>query len=256
MGGIFYSILSVVLPSIFQLIYLSFSAHRIGREDFGSYAFLLLLITSFTQFSMAIPLQAYLRFYNSASSKENFKNSYRLVAIYLSALGACYTLLLAFIYGDRFSAATYLSIAISIYLICNFSIECQSLLLSLQRKKYFSIKIVESLAKFVFPILFYIMSEDPDFLIFGYLSGYLICNLPFLNIKSILRTKIRIEEFKEQFFYAYPIIFSTISSMIISFSDRFFIDIFLPKSSLGEYTLMYQFSSFAQVIGVLFSIII
>lgn len=52
---------------------------------------------------------------------------------------------------------------------------------------------------------------------------------------------------KEMFFYGFPLIFSTVSSMILSLGDRYILPYFLDFSSLGIYALGYKIASVINV---------
>jgi O-antigen/teichoic acid export membrane protein len=48
--------------------------------------------------------------------------------------------------------------------------------------------------------------------------------------------------------YSYPLIFSTVSTMALTFSDRYFIEHFLNFSAVGEYSLGFKFASMINVL--------
>jgi len=67
-----------------------------------------------------------------------------------------------------------------------------------------------------------------------------------LTIKNIT-LKFNFPVLKEMFYYGFPLIFSTISSMILSLGDRYILPYFLDFSSLGIYALGYKISSIINV---------
>jgi len=80
--------------------------------------------------------------------------------------------------------------------------------------------------------------------IFGIGFSYFIVNI--ISISSlkqyttIKKEKIKFSTFKELFFYGYPLIFTMLSSVIISYSDQFIIGIFHDSLQVGIYAANYD----------------
>jgi O-antigen/teichoic acid export membrane protein len=91
--------------------------------------------------------------------------------------------------------------------------------------------------------------------VLGIIAGSMIANIAlfffllpiiFKNIKPVFEYKI----IKEMLRYCLPLIFTSISVMLLSFGDRFFIKHFLDYSQVGLYTLSYKIASVINVLIV------
>ena len=67
---------------------------------------------------------------------------------------------------------------------------------------------------------------------------YLLSNFSFQFDLKVLREMMR---------YGYPLIYSTLASMLLSYTDRYLIPYFHDESALGVYTLGYKIASISQV---------
>lgn len=246
--------LSVFIPALIQLSYLSYASHEIPIKLFGNYSFIVVLVFSFTQLSMAMPIQAFVRFYNSKNNKKTLINMYMTIVVIISLFGLLYFLIFYFIYGERFTYISYFASALSVFFICAFSLGSQVLLLNFERGKFLICKVLEASSRFLIPILFFYNFKTIDSLLIGLLLGYFISFVFIYWNRTDFKFTLSIANTKEHAKYAYPILFSSIASLIISLSDRYFVDYFMSSDSLGHYSLMYQFASFAQILGVAFSI--
>ncbi len=88
--------------------------------------------------------------------------------------------------------------------------------------------------------------------VYGIITGTLISNLlitvltiPFL-LKNIELSFDKVI-FKEMFTYSYPLIFTQISTMLLSMSDRYILNHYLDLDQVGLYTLGYKFATVLNV---------
>jgi O-antigen/teichoic acid export membrane protein len=89
-------------------------------------------------------------------------------------------------------------------------------------------------------------------LIMGYLISFLFI---FKYLKKYpFEIVINKENLKKYFFFAYPIIFSSIFSWGISYSDRYFIDYYMELKDVAFYAILAQVASFGQVIGQVYNL--
>lgn len=248
------TVLTVLIPLIFQLAFLRYVSYYVDKVIYGEYVILSTFVYGLSQFFLSVPSQSFNRFYNSASNKLQFINEFRTYLILTNLLSLIFFLLFFSAYGERFSNITYISIYILFVLLSNYTLNQMAFLLSLKRHIYFILKILEACSKYLFPIVIYYFYSTLDSLICGVILGYCVSltfalyflrNVPF-------KLSINLANFKKYIKFSYPIIFSSIFSWSISFSDRFFIDNYLTSEDVAIYSILAQFSGFAQVLAMIY----
>ncbi|MDA9297869.1 oligosaccharide flippase family protein [Pseudomonadales bacterium] len=253
--GICITMLTVMLPVLLQLYFLRFVSNNMPKSLFGDFSVIYVFMLAVMQVLISIPLQSFSRFYNEIEDRSVFINEYRTLALWLSVVGAMFVFILYFLYGMRFSLLTYVYSAFWVFVLTNFTIGQQAFLMGMQRGHYFFLKLSEGLAKFSIPLIFYEYFGGIESLFLGMLVGYCLSYSILLYFgRSIkFRYTFSLNRLAKYANYAYPILFSAVASLIITFSDRFFIDYYLGAEKLGFYSILCQFAGFAQVIGIAYT---
>ncbi len=250
-----YSILSVLVGLILQLLFIRYSSYTINRVDYGTFVILQTLIIGLQQFLLQLPSQAFDRFYNDSKDKFKIINDFKLYIVILCLLSLLIIGLFGF-FNQEFSTKTLLLCFTNFVFIARFTFDIKVLLLNLERKKYFYCKVIDSISKFVLPIALYSYHGTVDSLLFGMTIGYALCNLytsfyiKFDLFKSVC--DFSLSDLKKYTNYAYPILFVGMFTWLISFSDRYFIAYFLTEKDVGDYALLATLSSFGQILGTVY----
>jgi len=253
-NGMFISILTVLLPLIFQLAYIKYISYNVNQNIYGDFILLSSFVILLTQVFLSLLMQAFGRFYH-ASKKIDFINEFRTYLIIVNVLSLLVFYIFYLFYGVRFEIKIYLFIYLLFILSNSYALNQQLFLLNLERKKYFILKIFEGSAKFIVPIIGYYYFPTLNGLVAGIVVGYLIS---FSLIASFLKEypfkiTFNLVNHKKYFKYAYPMIFTALSSWSISFSDRYFIDYFLDTKEVAVYSLLSQLAGFAQIAGMIYA---
>ena len=248
------TILTVAIPLLMQLFFIRYVSYNVDKAMYGDFVLLQTLIVALSYIFLQIPSQAYNRFYNTAKDKIAFVNEFRtlLIFINIASIGIIY------IYGlamGKFSYEVLGLIFIYFVILNNYTFNQQIFLLNLERKKYFILKTLEAMSKFLFPILFYIYFQSLEAFLYGLVCGYLISFLFILTYLKDYKFKyiVNIENLKKYFLFAYPILFVSIFSWGISFSDRYFIDYYMSSQDVALYAILAQVAGMGQVIGQVYS---
>lgn len=248
------TILTVLIPMLFQFIYIRYVSYNVDKEVYGNFILLQTLIVALSYIFLQIPSQAYDRFYNTVKNKVSYVNEFRTILIFVNI----FSVFIISIYGyvmKKFSYEILFLIYIFFLLLNNYSFNQKVFLLNLERTNYFYLKVLESIAKFIMPIVFYFYFQTLEAflggLVFGYMISFLILtkfmkNYPF-------KININIENFKKYFLFAYPIIFVSIFSWGISFSDRYFIEYLSGTRDVAIYAILAQVAGIGQIIGQIYS---
>lgn len=248
------TILTVLVPISLQLIFIRYVSYNVEKDIYGNFVLIQTLIMALSYIFLQIPSQAYNRFYNTAKDKNSFVNEFRTLLIFINILSLGIILLYGSIMG-RFSYEVLFLIFIYFLILNNYTFNQQIFLLSLERNKYFILKSLEASAKFLFPIIFYMYFDSLEAFLYGIVSGYIFS---FLFLNSYLKEHkfnfiLKFENLKKYFIFAYPILFVSIFSWGISFSDRYFIDYFMSSSDVAIYAILAQVAGMGQVLGQIYS---
>jgi len=249
------SILTVVIPIILQLIYIRYVSYSIDKTIYGDFVLLQTLIVALSYIFLQIPGQAYNRFYNNVKDKVVFVNEFRTLLIVINIL----SFFLIIIYGyimKKFDYETLFILFLYFVVLNNYTFNQQIFLLNLDRQKYFVLKILEAMSKFLFPILFYLYYQSLISLVVGLAIGY---SFSFVFLYKYLKDypfkfTIDLGNLKKYLIFAYPILFVSIFSWGISFSDRYFIDYYMSSKDVAIYAILAQVAGMGQVLGQIYSI--
>ena len=244
------SILTVVITISMQFMFIRYSSYYISKVDYGNFVLLQTLIAGLSATLLQIPGQSFDRFYNTSKNKLLFINEFRSILVFVNVIG----LLLIVLYGtiyNKFSIEILSVLFVYFVVSNNYALNQKIFLLNLQRKKFFYIKILEASSKFLFPIIFYYFLHSLISIIYGMIVGYMISYLLLLIFLKDYKYKFIIQwrNLKKYFIFAYPIIFVSIFTWGISFSDRYFIDYYLSTKDVAIYSLLAIVAGVGQVVG-------
>jgi O-antigen/teichoic acid export membrane protein len=252
--GINLSALSVLVPLIFQLLYVRYVSYEVDKKIFADFVILSTFIYGFSQVFLSIPGQAFSRFYNATKDKLYFINEFRTYLLGINLLSIVVVFGFYFLYKDRFDLSIYIAIYFILALFNNYSLNQQIFLMSLERGRHLVLKIFEAAAKYIFPLLVYYHFQTLQSFVGGILLGYAISSIflfYYLRDKPF-KIELNFQNQKKYFLFAYPIMIAAIASWTIAFSDRYFIDYYLSKEELAIYAILAQLSGFAQVLGAVY----
>ena len=150
--ALFVTIFTVGFPLFCQLIYLRYVSYEVDRITYGNFILLTTFVYGISQIFMSVPGQAFARFFNSTHDKVYFINEFRtyLLIINIISLGVFYGYYL--IYAERFSGIVYVLSFVFYAVFNNFTLNQSVLLLNLDRNKYFYLKVLEAISKFILPL--------------------------------------------------------------------------------------------------------
>lgn len=251
-NGVMLSILTVILPLILQLLYIRFAAYEISSIDYGNFALFIGFISLISAITYSIPVVALTRYINHTSNIQKFINEF----LSISCLASVFAALIVSIYVFVMAESMYEMLASVFYtfLIGFYSILKTIVFQQIRRKLFLLISILEKCSRFVFPIIGYYFYQNLLSLLIGLCSGYLliVIFMIFKTLKFEYHFKVPVKKIKLYFKYGYPVLLTSVCSWIISMSDRYFIDIYMTKSDVGEYAILTQVSACAGVIGSIF----
>ncbi len=250
----FITVLTVFITILLQFIYIRYVSYQVNKEVYGNFILLQTLIVALSYIFLQIPSQAFDRFYNEAKDKVSYVNEFRTILIFVNIL----SIVVIFIYGyimQKFSFEILAMIFVYFLLLNNYSFNQKVFLLNLDRKKYFCLKVLEAFAKFIMPIVFYAYFHTLLGFLGGIVIGYLIS---FLFLIKFMKNypfdiNINIRNYKKYFLFAYPIVFVSIFSWGISFSDRYFIEYLRGTKDVAIYAILAQVAGIGQIIGQIYS---
>ncbi|MCI0501226.1 MAG: hypothetical protein L0Y61_05720, partial [Epsilonproteobacteria bacterium] len=227
------TILTVVITVLLQFFFIRYASYDISKIDYGNFVLLQTLIAGLSSLFLQIPGQAFDRFYNASTHKNTFIDEFRTILIGINiasiVLIAIYALIM-----QKFSLEIILIVFISFVLMNNYALNQKVFLLDLQRTKYFYLKVMEALAKFLLPIIFYAIWRSLESLLMGIAIGYALSYL--LLLYFLKETKfsfiINLSNLKEYFYFAYPVVFVSAITWGLSFSDRYFIEYYMSTKDV------------------------
>ena len=244
------TIATVLIPVLMQFFYIRYVSYNVDKTDYGNFILLQTLIAGLSYVFIQIPAQAYDRFFNTTADKVAFVNEFRTVLIFINILSVFVIVLYGFVM-QKFSYEILFVLFIYFVLLNNYSFNQKVFLLNLERKKYFYLKILESAAKFIAPLLaYYYFQSLLSFLlglIVGYAFSFFILNRYMKEYK--FKITIKIENLKKYFLFAYPILFVSICTFGISFSDRYFIEFLDSTEEVAVYAILAQVAGIGQIVG-------
>lgn len=245
--------LTAIVPVCFQLIYVRYISYSVDKEVYGNFILLQTLVVALSYVFLQIPTSAYSRFYNGAPDKIAYVNEFRTILVVINILSLVCILLFGYVY-QKFSLAVLLSLFFYFVLLNNFSFNKEIFLLNLDRKTYFYLKIIESVAKYLFPIgMYFVFGTLLSFILglaFGYSVSFLILLLRLKNYP--FKFRLELSNVKKYFVYAYPVIITASLSWGINLSDRYFIEFFMETREVAIYAILAQVAGFGSILGQIY----
>lgn len=243
---------SVTIPFLLKILFLLFASRFISSNVYGEYIIVETIILLCTQVFLSIPSQAFSRFFNTNEEK-TFVNDFRNILVVINI----FSLLIGLVSAYYFFEFNFLGVIIFLgYLIFNNNVNFiqQIVLIKQEHKKYFILKIFESTLRYIFPIILILLFDESlnNLLIGNFLGLGLIYIIYFYDYGKLKFSITYIKNFKEYFIFAYPILFVSLFSWLISFSDRYFIEYYLDIEMVGKYSLLSQYSGVAQIVSSIF----
>lgn len=255
-GALVLSVLTVLIPVIFQLVFIWYASNFIDKSDYGIFVIINGLILALGQVFTSMPIQVVNRYYNANEEKIDFINEMRTISYSLSVISIFTFLIAATFYEKYFSTKLMFLCAIYVFINVSTTVFQQIFLIKLNRMEYLKVKVIDGISKFVAPIVGYIIIPKFDGIITGVIIGQLF-SFVYLEIKLSIYPRSVIFNFEKITTYlkfSYPVLFSSLASWVIVFSDRLFIEHFLGVDDVAWYSLLVQLAGFAQVLNVLYTI--
>ena len=244
------TIMTVMITVAMQFFFIRYASYGISKIDYGNFVLLQTVIAGLSAVLLQIPGQSFDRFYNQSKDKLEFVNEFRTILIAVNGV----SLLLITLYGviyNRFSIEVLLLLFIYFILLNNYALNQKVFLLNMQRGKYFYLKVLEASSRFLFPILFYFFFHTLESILYGMVIGYFFAYIVLLVFLKEYKYKFVVhwKNIKKYFVFAYPIMFVSMFTWGISFSDRYFIDYFLSTEDVAIYSLLAMVAGVGQIIG-------
>ena len=248
------TVFTVAIPALLQLLYIRYVSYEVDPNIFGNFVLLVTFASAMSAIFLTIPATAFTRFFNEANSRVSHINEFRSLMLPINIVSSIAVIAYSFLM-PQFDFYTLLLVYLFILLQNNTSLNRQVILQSLERKKYFFVTLLEKSSKFIFPILFFYFYRSLNSLLEGLVVGSIVLTilLTFYNKKYKFKFIFHVKRLKKYFFYAYPIIFTSVFSWIIVFSDRYFINYYLDPDSVGIYALLAQVAAFTSLLNSVFS---
>jgi len=253
--GLFISALTVIVPILLQLFFVRYASYEIDKIVYGNFVILVTLVSALSAVLLTSPINAFLRYFNEAKKKDNIVNEFRSLLIPLNILGAIIVLIFAFSF-DRFNPETVFFVFLLFVFLNNISLNKSIILQKMERQKYFYFEVIDKISRFFLPAVFYFLFENLNAMIIGYTAGYFCLMLisyfyaGFKSFKPVFHWR----KIKIYILYSYPMLFMSLFSWIITFSDRYFIDYLLNTKEVAIYSLLSSTAGFCSVAGAIYNI--
>ena len=247
------TIFTVIITVTMQFLFIRYASYSIAKVDYGNFVLLQTFIAGLSAIFLQIPGQAFDRFYNKSKDKLVFINEFRTILIGINILSLILVALYSFIY-DKFSLEILIVLFIYFVLLNNYALNQKIFLLNMDRGKYFYLKILETASKFIFPIIFYYYFQALESILYGIVVGYLFSyTILHIFLKEYKYSFVmKWNNLKKYFLFAYPIMFVSIFTWGISFSDRYFIDYFLTTEDVAIYSLLAMVAGIGSIVGQIY----
>ena len=244
---------TVLTTVLLQFLFIRYASYGIAKDDFGNFVLLQTLVMGLSALFLQIPGQSFDRFYNGAAEKTEFLNEFRTLLLAINGLSFFVVLLYGSLF-DKFSTELLTVIFVYFVLLNSYELNQKFLLLNQQRGRYFYTRLLEALSKFILPIFAYIYFQTLESLFAAIVIGYLVSSsvaLAFLR-EYPYAFVVRWENLKKYFLFAYPIVFVSIFTWGISFSDRYFIEYYLSTEDVAIYSLLAMVAGVGQIAGQIY----
>ena len=251
--GFLITIFSVALPVLMQFFFIRYMSYSVDKEDYGNFVLLQTLIAGLSTILLQMPSHSFDRFYNQSEDKITIINEFRTLLIFINIISA-FIIFIYSLFMQKFDFQILLIVYLYFALINNYTLNQKIFLLNLERGKFFYLKILEGISKFIMPIIFYIYFHTLESLLLGIFVGYLFSYIVLNKLLKSYNYKflINFDNLKKYFKYSYPIIFASIFTWGISFSDRYFIEYYLSTKDVAIYALLAMVAGIGQIVGQIY----
>lgn len=248
------TVATAIIPVVFQVWYVRYASYEIDPQIFGRFTLLLTLAAVSTTIFWTIPSTAFVRYFNETTDRQTFINEFRFIQLLINILSAMLVLVYCGL-DDETDLMTASLLILFIIFQNNASLNKQIILQGLWRKKYFVISTLDKIFRYLFPVLLFYYFRSLNALLVGILLGSILVNLLGLiyNQKYSYGIICIPRKIKIYFAYGFPLIFTSLFSWIIVFSDRYFIQYFMGEASVGQYSILAQVASFSSILNIIFS---
>jgi O-antigen/teichoic acid export membrane protein len=240
-----------VIGVVFRFSYIKYVSYNVDQEIFGKYV-LLLTFVAFADLLFYSPVsQAASRLYHD-QDKRNFFYSTFLTIISVGTVVSVVALCLIMLVMEDI---VWLDMLLLSLFLCAGGIFVFFRSMGIQRLKikYFvTSHIFENISRFLLPLVFYAWQPSLQGLLFGIVIGYALALLwSSLNYDEKFIYGIGIDQNigHKVVHFAVPLVFTSIGSWTISFSDRWVISAFLNYEQVGIYAMMSQLASIPLIAG-------
>ena len=153
--GFLITIFSVALPVLMQFFFIRYMSYSVDKEDYGNFVLLQTLIAGLSTILLQMPSHSFDRFYNQSEDKITIINEFRTLLIFINIISA-FIIFIYSLFMQKFDFQILLIVYLYFALINNYTLNQKIFLLNLERGKFFYLKILEGISKFIMPIIFYI----------------------------------------------------------------------------------------------------
>jgi len=247
------TVATVIITVVLQFLFIRYASYNIDKVDYGNFVLLQTLIAGLSAIFLQIPGQAFDRFYNQSKTKIEFINEFRTMLIGINILSIIVITIYGFIY-DKFSFKVLAILFGYFVLLNNYALNQKVFLLNMQRGKYFYLKILEASSKFLFPIIAYLYYKTLESLLVGIVVGYLFSYsvLIYFLKEYPYYVVLKWNNIKKYFLFAYPVVFVSVFTWGISFSDRYFIDYYMTTKDVAIYSLLAMVAAVGSIVGQIY----
>lgn len=236
----YWTISTFFISGLIQLFFIFFASRHIEFSDFGTFS-LFLSLTVFINYLLLQPAySSFDRFYNVGLKQKNFLEKFNGLLIFILLISFLFVLFV-YVFSNLFDFLIYFYLFIFLALSTTYSVFAKTSLMNLDRPAFFYVRLSEAFARFIFPILTFLIIQNFQGLILGLCLGFIISNfIGYIFNKNFypFSFKFDVKLYKDMFLFSYPVIFLGFSSWALSWSNRFFIDVFFDLESVGLFSLL------------------
>lgn len=256
--GVMWSVLTVLVPVSLQAFYALYVAHYVDKNLFGQFVLIQTTIAGASALLLTMPAAAVTRFYNHPGIKVRFINESRLINYFFSLISAIFVFIFIFFYLDQFSLYTAFMSAFLSFLIFNFSFRKSLIFMEIDRSSFFIITLLEKSCRFLLPVFGFVLIGSLEGMLASYFLGFLSVVMFFIFFRPLPKFNIEYSFKRLRLYavYAWPLLPVALFSWVVSFSDRYFISLFLSDYDVGVYATISQFANFSLIFGSFFTVYI
>lgn len=246
---------STLTSSIINFISLLLLTRLFSPEDYGTAN---LLISYAVVFSTVITLsvdQVIIHYYFSSKLSSILNNLFKYVLMLLPGV-ILFSLIVNYL--TTFSLnSILLTIFYSIALVINKIFTSIFRMENAPRQYFFQVVLSKLLELMIILVIFRLLGASYEFLILPFgISILIVSSIQFRKVKKIVNEKDNLPNirFKEQLAFSFPMFLSVIVTTATQNIDKFVLDLFVSKSSLGIYYISFKLVGIITILYTLISI--